>query len=56
VNTISGYVTDRGGEKLVFSVMINNYAAPREDGSSSGRGESDKVVKMIADFGGRSDR
>lgn len=56
VNTISGYVTDRGGEKLVFSVMLNNYAAPREEGSTSGRGESDKVVKMIADYAGRSDR
>jgi D-alanyl-D-alanine carboxypeptidase/D-alanyl-D-alanine-endopeptidase (penicillin-binding protein 4) len=53
VNTISGYVTDRGGEKLVFSVMINNYAGGRE---GSGRVESDKVVKMIADYAGRSDR
>lgn len=53
VNTISGYVSDRGGEKLVFSVMLNNYAGGRED---SGRAESDKVVKMIADFAGRSDR
>jgi D-alanyl-D-alanine carboxypeptidase/D-alanyl-D-alanine-endopeptidase (penicillin-binding protein 4) len=53
VNTISGYVTDRDGEKLVFSVMLNNYSAGRD---GSGRVESDKVVKMIADFVGRSDR
>ncbi|MGZ4963335.1 MAG: D-alanyl-D-alanine carboxypeptidase/D-alanyl-D-alanine endopeptidase [Limisphaerales bacterium] len=53
VNTISGYVTDRGGEKLVFSVMLNNYSAGRD---GSGRAESDKVVKMIADFAGRSDK
>jgi D-alanyl-D-alanine carboxypeptidase/D-alanyl-D-alanine-endopeptidase (penicillin-binding protein 4) len=50
VNTISGYVTDRGGEKLVFSVMLNNYSG------HDGRVESDKVVKMIADFAGRSDK
>lgn len=53
VNTISGYVTDRGGEKLVFSVMLNNYAAGRD---GSGRAEGDKVAKMIADFAGRSDK
>jgi len=53
VNTISGYVTDRGGEKLVFSVMLNNYSAGRD---GSGRAESDQVVKLIADFAGRSDR
>ena len=55
VNTISGYVTDRGGEKLVFSVMLNAYNPSRDADSSSGRAESDKVVKMIADFAGRSD-
>jgi D-alanyl-D-alanine carboxypeptidase/D-alanyl-D-alanine-endopeptidase (penicillin-binding protein 4) len=53
VNTISGYVTDRGGEKLVFSVMLNNYSGGRGD---TGRAESDNVVKMIADFAGRSDK
>ncbi len=56
VNTISGYVTDRGGEKLVFSVMLNNYSLGRDTGRTSGRAESDKVVRMIADFAGRSDR
>jgi D-alanyl-D-alanine carboxypeptidase/D-alanyl-D-alanine-endopeptidase (penicillin-binding protein 4) len=56
VNTISGYVTDRGGEKLVFSVMLNNYSPLRDSGSVSGRAESDKVVKMIADFSGRSNK
>ena len=31
--------------------MLNNYDAGRD---GSGRVESDKVVKMIADFAGRS--
>ena len=47
VNTISGYVTNKAGEKLVFSVMLNNY-------NGGGRAEADKVVLMLAEWSGKS--
>ena len=49
VNTISGYVTNKAGEKLVFSVMLNNFSGKGEEG----RVESDKVVQMLAEWGGK---
>ena len=50
VNTISGYVTTRGGEHLVFSVMLNNYHPPSQ--KYSGRADADEVVRMLAEFTG----
>ena len=52
VNSLSGYVTTAVGEKLVFSLMLNRYAAPP---GLSGRDELDAIAVMLAKFGGRSD-
>ncbi len=46
VNTLSGYVTTAGKEKLVFSIMLNNY---RDDGE--GRAAVDAVALALAEFG-----
>lgn len=43
VNTLSGYVVTRAEEKLVFSLMLNNY-----DGEGP-RAALDKVAVMLAD-------
>ena len=51
-NSLSGYVTTAAGEKLVFSMMLNRYAAPSSEFGA--RGELDKVAVMLADFTGRS--
>jgi D-alanyl-D-alanine carboxypeptidase/D-alanyl-D-alanine-endopeptidase (penicillin-binding protein 4) len=42
VNTLSGYLTTRAGEKLVFSVMLNNYTG------ADGRDEIDRLVESLA--------
>ena len=49
VNTLSGYVTTAGKEKLVFSIMLNNY---REEGE--GRAAIDAVAVQLAEFTGSS--
>jgi serine-type D-Ala-D-Ala carboxypeptidase/endopeptidase (penicillin-binding protein 4) len=49
VNTLSGYVTTAGKEKLVFSIMLNNY---REEGE--GRAAVDAVALQLAEFGSQS--
>ncbi|HZM01759.1 MAG TPA: D-alanyl-D-alanine carboxypeptidase/D-alanyl-D-alanine-endopeptidase, partial [Candidatus Saccharimonadales bacterium] len=46
VNTLSGYLTTKGGEKLVFSIMLNNY-------SGSGRPEIDALVEMLVNYSGK---
>ena len=51
-NSLSGYVTTAAGERLVFSVMLNRYAA--SDSEHSARTEIDKVAVMLAGFSGRS--
>jgi len=47
VNTLSGYVTTAGKEKLVFSIMLNNY---RDEGE--GRAAIDAVALQLAEFTG----
>jgi D-alanyl-D-alanine carboxypeptidase/D-alanyl-D-alanine-endopeptidase (penicillin-binding protein 4) len=48
VNTLSGYVTTKAGERLVFSLMLNNY-----DGSDA-RADLDAIVVMLAELSARS--
>jgi len=48
---LSGYVTTAAGEHLVFSIMLNRFAAPP---GHSGHEEIDPLVVMLAGFGGRS--
>jgi D-alanyl-D-alanine carboxypeptidase/D-alanyl-D-alanine-endopeptidase (penicillin-binding protein 4) len=50
VNTLSGYVTTKAGERLVFSFMLNNY-----DGSDA-RADLDAMVVMLAELETRSQR
>ncbi len=52
VYTLSGYVTSAAGERLAFSIMLNNYY--NTDPNSSPRGDIDAIVVMLAGFAGRS--
>jgi D-alanyl-D-alanine carboxypeptidase/D-alanyl-D-alanine-endopeptidase (penicillin-binding protein 4) len=52
-NSLSGSVTTAAGEKLVFSLMLNRYAAPTAE--SSARAELDRIGILLASFSGRSD-
>ncbi len=50
VASLSGYVTSGAGERLVFSIILNNY--PEE--SSSRRSHIDAIAILLASFAGRS--
>lgn len=50
VAALSGYVTSAAGERLVFSIILNNY--PEE--SSSRRSHIDALAVLLASFAGRS--
>jgi D-alanyl-D-alanine carboxypeptidase/D-alanyl-D-alanine-endopeptidase (penicillin-binding protein 4) len=50
VNTLSGYVTTKAEEKLMFSLMLNNY-----DGDAA-RAALDDVVVMLAELEARTQR
>ena len=50
VASLSGYVTSAAGERLVFSIILNNY--PEE--SSSRRSHLDAIAVLLASFAGRS--
>jgi D-alanyl-D-alanine carboxypeptidase/D-alanyl-D-alanine-endopeptidase (penicillin-binding protein 4) len=68
VYTLSGYVTSAAGERLAFSIMLNNYYNPERaaalrdpSGTSSGRpappaprDDIDAIPIMLAGFTGRS--
>lgn len=47
VDTLSGYMTTKAHDKLVLSVMLNNYRG------SNGREEIDAIVNQLADFTGK---
>jgi len=46
VDTLSGYVTTAVGERLAFSLMINNYSPGPSDRSA--RAELDEIVALLA--------
>lgn len=48
VNSISGYVTSKAGERLVFSIMLNNYSL------GEGRTHTDAIAEMLAELSERS--
>jgi D-alanyl-D-alanine carboxypeptidase/D-alanyl-D-alanine-endopeptidase (penicillin-binding protein 4) len=48
VNTLSGYVTTKAGEQLVFSFMLNNYDGP------GARPALDAMVVMLAELDART--
>jgi serine-type D-Ala-D-Ala carboxypeptidase/endopeptidase (penicillin-binding protein 4) len=50
VASLSGYVTTAAGERLVFSIILNNY--PEE--SSSRRSFIDTIAVLLASYAGRS--
>ncbi|MGB7921941.1 MAG: D-alanyl-D-alanine carboxypeptidase/D-alanyl-D-alanine-endopeptidase [Pyrinomonadaceae bacterium] len=50
VATLSGYVTSAGGERLAFSIMLNNYA----EGLDSRRSYIDIIAVLLASYAGRS--
>lgn len=50
VATLSGYVTTAAGERLVFSILVNNLP----DDSSVRRNYIDEIVVMLALFRGKS--
>lgn len=63
VYALSGYVTTAAGERLAFSIMLNNYynaeraaaAATTAQRPPSPRDDLDAIVVMLATFAGRSD-
>ncbi|MEO8433333.1 MAG: D-alanyl-D-alanine carboxypeptidase/D-alanyl-D-alanine-endopeptidase [Pyrinomonadaceae bacterium] len=50
VASLSGYVTTAAGERLVFSMMLNNYA----DVSTVRKDSIDAIAVLLASFAGRS--
>jgi D-alanyl-D-alanine carboxypeptidase/D-alanyl-D-alanine-endopeptidase (penicillin-binding protein 4) len=61
VYALSGYVTTAAGERLAFSIMLNNYHAERSDASSgqpqrlpAPRDDLDAIAITLASFTGRT--
>jgi D-alanyl-D-alanine carboxypeptidase/D-alanyl-D-alanine-endopeptidase (penicillin-binding protein 4) len=52
VATLSGYVTSAAGERLVFSVLLNNYP----ESSGARRVFTDDLAVLLASFAGRSQK
>jgi serine-type D-Ala-D-Ala carboxypeptidase/endopeptidase (penicillin-binding protein 4) len=46
VSSLSGYVTTKDGEPLVFSILMNNHLAPGD----VARAAQDKIVTLLADY------
>jgi serine-type D-Ala-D-Ala carboxypeptidase/endopeptidase (penicillin-binding protein 4) len=63
VYALSGYVTTAAGERLAFSIMLNNYYNAERAGAAAATGQRppsprddlDTIVVMLANFAGRSD-
>jgi D-alanyl-D-alanine carboxypeptidase/D-alanyl-D-alanine-endopeptidase (penicillin-binding protein 4) len=51
VAALSGYVMSAAGERLVFSIVINNYA----EESTARRSPIDDIAVLLAAFTGKSD-
>ena len=49
VNSISGYVTSKAGEHLVFSIMLNAYSL------GEGRTYTDAIAEMLSELNSRSE-
>jgi serine-type D-Ala-D-Ala carboxypeptidase/endopeptidase (penicillin-binding protein 4) len=54
VYTLSGYVATAAGERLAFSIMLNNYYNAEQ--TSSPRSDIDAIVVMLAGFAGTSNK
>lgn len=50
IATLCGYVTSAAGERLVFSILINNYP----DSTGSRRSYLDEIAILLASFNGKS--
>ena len=50
VASLSGYVTTAGGERLVFSMMLNNYP----DAAAVRRDSIDAIAVLLASFSGKT--
>lgn len=50
-DSLSGYVTSAGGERLAFSLLLNRYEPPEGHDQHS---ELDALALMLAEFSGRS--
>ncbi|HEV2912708.1 MAG TPA: D-alanyl-D-alanine carboxypeptidase/D-alanyl-D-alanine-endopeptidase [Pyrinomonadaceae bacterium] len=50
VSSLSGYVTSAAGERLVFSIMLNNYP----EGPIAHRQHIDDIAVLLASFAGKS--
>lgn len=56
-DALSGYVTDAAGERLVFSLLLNNYRRPTDSQGGravgpSARNDLDAIATMIAEHAG----
>ncbi len=51
VASLSGYATSAAGERLVFSIMVNNYPGAASD---IRRNYIDAIAELLASFNGRS--
>jgi D-alanyl-D-alanine carboxypeptidase/D-alanyl-D-alanine-endopeptidase (penicillin-binding protein 4) len=49
VHTLSGYATAGSGERLAFSILLNNHREEEEDPSP--RADLDAVVLMLVEAG-----
>lgn len=52
VHCLAGYVTSADGERLAFSIMLNNYTAPA--GAPSASRDIDAIAVLLAGMRGRS--